>query len=130
MDYYHILNVRNDATLKEINTNYKRLSSRYHPDKNPNDKYSEEKMKKISEAYTVISDYNRRIDYDSKLVQSDNKPIVQFNIDKKNVLLTSIEKEKEYHLLLKNKSTRINENDVQNKDENNTETKLKKHTFF
>lgn len=64
MNYYQILNVPKDATLKEINKNYKSLSTRYHPDKNPNDKYSEEKMKLISESYNTLSDYEKRINYD------------------------------------------------------------------
>ena len=64
MNYYNILNIPNDATLKEINTNFKNLSNRFHPDKNPNDKYSEEKMKEISEAYNTLSDYDKRKDYD------------------------------------------------------------------
>ena len=64
MNYYQILNVPKDATLKEINKNYKYLSNRYHPDKNPNDKYSEEKMKLISEAHTILSDYDKRVLYD------------------------------------------------------------------
>ena len=72
--YYQIYHIKNellsnikcpkDATLKEINKNYKSLSSRYHPDKNPNDKYSEEKMKLISEAHTILSDYDKRVLYD------------------------------------------------------------------
>ena len=48
MDYYSILGVSKDATLKEIKKNFNELSSRYHPDRNPNDRYSEEKMKIIT----------------------------------------------------------------------------------
>ena len=67
MNYYEILNVPNDATLKEINKNYHELSMRFHPDKNPNDKYSEEKFKLISEAYSTLSNYEKRIRYDSEI---------------------------------------------------------------
>tara|TARA_B100000131_G_C18021011_1_gene574575 strand:+ start:540 stop:1004 length:465 start_codon:yes stop_codon:yes gene_type:complete len=67
MNYYEILNVRNDATLKEINKSYHELSIRFHPDKNPNDKYSEEKFKLISEAYSILSNYEKRIRYDNEI---------------------------------------------------------------
>ena len=67
MDYYSILGVSKDATLKEIKKNFNELSSRYHPDRNPNDRYSEEKMKIITMAYTTLSDYDKRINYDSKI---------------------------------------------------------------
>tara|TARA_B100000902_G_scaffold378955_1_gene412752 strand:- start:39 stop:491 length:453 start_codon:yes stop_codon:yes gene_type:complete len=76
MNYYDILNVSNDATLKEINKSFKTLSLKYHPDVNPDDKYSEEKMKIITEAYSVLSNYEKRVDYDLKL---GNKSIVPFS---------------------------------------------------
>jgi DnaJ-class molecular chaperone len=77
MNYYQLLNVPNDATLKEINKNYKSLSTRFHPDKNPGDKYSEEKMKVISQAYNVISDYEKRINYDKNI---NSKFVINPNI--------------------------------------------------
>ena len=76
MNYYDILNVSADATLKEINKNFKKLSLKYHPDINPDDRYSEEKMKTITEAYSVLSNYEKRVDYDLKL---ENKSIVPFS---------------------------------------------------
>lgn len=76
MNYYDILNVSADATLKEINKNFKKLSLKYHPDINPDDRYSEEKMKTITEAYSVLSNYEKRVDYDLKL---GNKSIVPFS---------------------------------------------------
>lgn len=76
MNYYDILNVSADATLKEINKNFKKLSLKYHPDINPDDRYSEEKMKTITEAYSVLSNYEKRVDYDLKLA---NKSIVPFS---------------------------------------------------
>jgi len=50
MNYYNLLNVSEDATLKEIKKNYRELSFRYHPDKNPDDQYSEERYKQITDA--------------------------------------------------------------------------------
>lgn len=72
MNYYNILNIPQDATLKEINTSFKNLSQRFHPDKNPNDKYSEEKMKLITQAYDVLSNYDKRIIYDNKNLKNNN----------------------------------------------------------
>ena len=67
MNYYDILNVSPDSSLKEINKSFKQLSLRYHPDLNPDDRYSEERMKIISEAYTTLSNYEKRIEYDQKI---------------------------------------------------------------
>ena len=79
MNYYNVLGVSSDAPLKEINKNFKELSNRYHPDKNPGDKYSEEKMKLISEAYSTLSDYNKRVIYDSQL--KNNEMIIPFKMN-------------------------------------------------
>ena len=76
MNYYDILNVSADATLKEINKNFKKLSLKYHHDINPDDRYSEEKIKTITDAYSVLSNYEKRVDYDLKL---GNKSIVPFS---------------------------------------------------
>ena len=64
MNYYEILGVSDDSTLKEIKEKFLNLSIRYHPDKNPDDLYSEEKYKQISEAYSVLSNYEKRKLYD------------------------------------------------------------------
>ena len=74
MNYYDILNVSNDATLKEINKSLKTLSLKYHPDINPDDRYSEERMKIITEAYSVLSNYEKRVDYDIKLGNNSVTP--------------------------------------------------------
>jgi len=63
-DYYRILEVSKDASTDEINKAYRRLAKKYHPDKNPNDKKSEEKFKEISEAYEVLKDPEKRKRYD------------------------------------------------------------------
>ena len=74
MNYYEILGVSDDSTLKEIKEKFHNLSIRYHPDKNPDDLYSEEKYKQISEAYSVLSNYEKR-----KLYDNQRKPLM--NID-------------------------------------------------
>jgi len=63
-DYYEILGVSRNATQEEIKRAYRRLAKEYHPDRNPGDKEAEEKLKKINEAYSVLSDPEKRANYD------------------------------------------------------------------
>lgn len=73
-NYYEILGVTRDASPDEIKQAFRRLARRYHPDVNPDDKVAEEKFKDINEAYEVLSDLNRRSQYDqfSRLWQRNN----------------------------------------------------------
>lgn len=64
-DYYEILGVKEDAPESEIKKAYRKLALKYHPDKNPGDKKSEEKFKEISEAYYSLGDKERRVKYDN-----------------------------------------------------------------
>ncbi len=65
-DYYQVLGVDKKATADEIKKAYRKLAVKWHPDKNPtNKKASEEKFKKISEAYAVLSDPKKRQEYDT-----------------------------------------------------------------
>ena len=63
-DYYKILGVDKKATVKEIRQAYRKLARKYHPDVNPGDKASEEKFKEINEANEVLSDPEKRKEYD------------------------------------------------------------------
>jgi len=63
-DYYKILGVSKNASSEEIKKAYKKLAFKYHPDKNPGDKKAEEHFKDISEAYAVLSDAQKRAQYD------------------------------------------------------------------
>lgn len=64
-DLYEILGVAKTASQAEIKSAYRKLAVKYHPDKNPGDKSAEEKFKKISAAYDVLSDETKRRQYDS-----------------------------------------------------------------
>ena len=63
-DYYEILGVAKNATEDEIKKAYRKLAIKYHPDKNPGDKEAEEKFKEAAEAYSVLSDSEKRSRYD------------------------------------------------------------------
>ena len=63
-DYYEILGVKKTATEAELKKAYRELAKKYHPDKNKGNKEAENKFKEISEAYAVLSDKEKREQYD------------------------------------------------------------------
>ncbi|MBF0343821.1 MAG: molecular chaperone DnaJ [Nitrospirae bacterium] len=63
-DYYETLGVSRNATPEEIKKAYRQLALKYHPDRNAGEKESEEKFKEINEAYSCLSDPNKRANYD------------------------------------------------------------------
>lgn len=63
-DYYKILGVDKNSGVDDIKKAYRKLALKWHPDKNPNNKAAEENFKKISEAYAVLSDSEKRKNYD------------------------------------------------------------------
>ncbi len=63
-DYYEVLGVAKDADDKTIKSAYRKLAKKYHPDTNPGDKEAEAKFKEASEAYAVLSDADKRRQYD------------------------------------------------------------------
>lgn len=63
-DYYEVLGVAKGADDSSIRQAYKKLAMQYHPDRNPGDKTAEEKFKEAAEAYEVLSDKDKRAQYD------------------------------------------------------------------
>jgi len=64
VDYYDKLGIGRNATLDEIKSAYRQLALKYHPDRNPGDKIAEDEFKRVSEAYQVLSDPEKRQLYD------------------------------------------------------------------
>lgn len=63
-DYYEVLGVSKDANQTEIKKSYRKVAMKYHPDRNPGDKEAEEKFKEAAEAYEVLSNPDKRAQYD------------------------------------------------------------------
>ncbi|MFZ2490055.1 MAG: DnaJ domain-containing protein, partial [Thermoanaerobaculia bacterium] len=63
-DYYELLGVGKSASEDEIKKAYRNLAKKFHPDKNKGNKEAESRFKEISEAYAVLSDKEKRAQYD------------------------------------------------------------------
>jgi curved DNA-binding protein len=64
MDYYELLGVKKDSSPSEVKKAYRKLALKYHPDKNKGEKQAEAKFKEINEAYAVLSDPEKKKQYD------------------------------------------------------------------
>ena len=64
-DFYEVLGINKSSSPEQIKSAYRKLAVKYHPDKNPGDKVSEERFKEASEAYHVLSDNERKQNYDN-----------------------------------------------------------------
>jgi molecular chaperone DnaJ len=72
-DYYKILGVSKDASKDDIKKAFRKLSIKYHPDRNQGDKKAEEKFKEVAEAYEVLGDDEKRKQYDNPASNFDFK---------------------------------------------------------
>ena len=64
-DFYDVLGVNKSASPEELKSAYRKLAVKYHPDKNPGDKTAEDKFKEASEAYGILSDKEKKQNYDN-----------------------------------------------------------------
>ena len=63
-DYYEVLGLKKGASEEEIKKAFRKMAMKYHPDRNPGDKAAEEKFKEVNEAYSVLSDADKKAKYD------------------------------------------------------------------
>ena len=63
-DYYEVLGLGRDAGEQDIKSAYRKLALKYHPDRNPDDANAEDRFKEAAEAYSVLSDAQKRAAYD------------------------------------------------------------------
>ncbi|UOE37079.1 J domain-containing protein [Chryseobacterium oryzae] len=66
-DYYYFLGISRDASEEDIKKSYRKLSLKYHPDKNDNDDFFANRFREIQEAYEMLSDKSKRKTYDENL---------------------------------------------------------------
>lgn len=69
-NYYKILGVNEQSDDADIKRAYRKLAFKYHPDRNPEDKFAEDKFKQVTEAYRILSDAKKRAEYDRSRVSS------------------------------------------------------------
>jgi curved DNA-binding protein len=81
MNYYKILNLKEDATEDEIKKSYRKLAMKYHPDRTNGDKLDEEKFKTINEAYATLSSPEKRRSYDFSLKNSSRTNVGNDDLD-------------------------------------------------
>jgi len=63
-DYYEVIGISRNASLDEIKKAYRKLALKYHPDRNKGNNEAEEKFKEAAEAYAILSDRDKRAQYD------------------------------------------------------------------
>jgi len=64
MNYYELLQIEKTASQAEIKKAYRKLAKQYHPDRNQHNPYAEQRFKEVSHAYSILSDANRKSQYD------------------------------------------------------------------
>ena len=77
MNFYTTLGVREDADPDTIKRAYRKLVKECHPDTHPGDAKAEERFKRVSEAYAVLTDSKKRTEYDRKIRRMPKEPEVK-----------------------------------------------------
>lgn len=89
-DYYGILGIEKYSTIEDVKRSFKRLAVKYHPDKNPGNKETEERFKDLSEAYDVLGNSHRKFRYDEYgITEVVSKWFPGQISDKKFIIVTS-----------------------------------------
>ncbi len=109
MNYYEILEISRNASEEVIKNAYRALVKKYHPDKNGNSIITDERMRKINEAYEVLSDKEKRAIYDNELLFKEQEE-------------KRLEEERLYHDIIDNNTHNIKEEYV---DKNKEKKSLK-----
>lgn len=124
-NYYDILEVSPKASKQIIDKAYKTLAKKYHPDANSEDKkeWAEEKFKKINEAYEIISDKEKRAEYDRKIEQEKERSLA----DSKD-LKDRYEKLYEQNQILKNELATLRANYPNSSYQNSNTSEEKNHS--
>lgn len=93
-DYYYFLGIPEDAAVGEIKNAYRKLSLKYHPDKNPGDAFFATRFREIQEAYDILSDAEKRRIYDENLThqQRSYRPALPPSIKNFSVSKTRVKK--------------------------------------
>ncbi|WP_366656526.1 J domain-containing protein [Fodinicurvata sp. EGI_FJ10296] len=76
-ELYNVLGLTRSATDDDIRKAYRKLAKRYHPDVNPNDAKAEEMFKKVGAAYAILSDAEKREQYDAGMIGADGEPVMR-----------------------------------------------------
>jgi DnaJ-class molecular chaperone len=117
IDYFKILGVTIESPEAEIKIAYRKLSKKFHPDVNNNDKYFEERFKEIQEAYEVLTDKRRRDEYilthrrfyqkknlilkKNQLMQNSQTEKVSIKIVKINIMILDIQNRQQLQIVRK-----------------------------
>ena len=125
-DYYYILGITNNASEQEIKTAYRKLSMKFHPDKNSGEKFFEERFKEIQEAHEVLSNSSKRREYDVRLNQFTSS---RTNRDNLNNTEAELKKIFEEELRKREAEIKRNYQAREEKIKEEAERKIKDKTF-
>ncbi|TAF34483.1 MAG: J domain-containing protein [Cytophagales bacterium] len=105
--FYKILELKDFASIAEVKRAFKRLSLKYHPDLNPNDKTAEERFKQINEAYSVLSNETSKNSYDARLNSLTNNFIDYYKQQAQNYQQYQAEQKRRADILAKAEKERF-----------------------